>query len=383
MWSTAFNQDISGWDVRKVTSMHSMFWGATSFSQNLGPWYIGGGELTMSSTIMAGGTVATITAQNAVLDAHNPVYTLSGTDAHFFMLTGNVLTIKAPPANGKSSYTITIASTGAFGTNNQREVTITVDEAGSVANFITTWRTTTANESITIPTTGGGYNYTVHWGDGTSESGKTGNATHTYALAGDYTVSIGGVFPRIYFNYRGHKTNIREVTQWGDIAWTSMAGAFSGANNLTVTATDVPDLSGVTSMFAMFANASSFNGDIGGWNTEQVTDMRWMFLRATAFNQDIGNWNTAQVTSMGAMFHSARSFNQDIGNWNTEKVTSMSWMFLRATAFNQDIGNWNTAQVTSMWNMFNEASSFNGDISGWNTAQVTNMREYVRRSHCL
>ncbi|MCP4456431.1 MAG: BspA family leucine-rich repeat surface protein, partial [Cytophagales bacterium] len=36
--------------------------------------------------------------------------------------------------------------------------------------FITTWQTTTASESITIPTTGGsGYNYTVDWGDGNTE----------------------------------------------------------------------------------------------------------------------------------------------------------------------------------------------------------------------
>jgi len=38
------------------------------------------------------------------------------------------------------------------------------------AQFITTWRTTTANESITIPTTDAGYNYTVNRGDGTPTS---------------------------------------------------------------------------------------------------------------------------------------------------------------------------------------------------------------------
>ena len=210
------------------------------------------------------------------------------------------------------------------------EVTVIVNEAGSVANFITTWRTTTANESITIPTTGRGYNYVVHWGDGSSESGKTGSATHTYASAGDYTVSIAGLFPRIYFNNEGDKTKIREVTQWGNIAWTSMHLAFYGANNLTVTATDAPDLSGVTSMFAMFANASSFNGDIGGWNTAQVTNMSLMFLGASAFNQNIGGWNTASATNMSYMFSGATSFNQDIGNWNTAKVTDMAAMFRRS-----------------------------------------------------
>ena len=332
--ASSFNQDIGGWDVRKVTNTEIMFAFSNAFNQNLGRWYIRDGEVTIISPIMAGDTVATITPQNATLDTHSPVYTLSGTDAHFFTLTGDVLTIKAPPTTEKSSYTITIAFTGnrlVFGTNNQREVTITVNKAGSVANFISTWRTTTANESITIPTTGGGYNYVVHWGDGSSESEQTGNATHTYASAGDYTVSIGGLFPRIYFNNTGDKTKIRDVTQWGDIAWTSMWGAFWGASNLTVTATDAPDLSRVTSMSAMFREATSFNQDIGGWNTASVTNMSAMFQNATSFNQDINRWNTGAVTDMTNMFFNVTSFNQAVGDWNVGAVRNMENMFLGVT----------------------------------------------------
>ena len=369
--ATSFNQDISGWNIAQVVNMNDMFEGATSFNQNLGRWYIGDGELTMSSTLMAGAVVATITTQNATLDAHNPVYTLSGTDANFFTLTERVLTVnQAPATTGKTSYTITIASTGEFGINNRREVTITFNEAGSVANFITAWRTTTANESITIPTEGRGYNYMVHWGDGSSESGRSGNATHTYTSAGDYTVSIGGVFPRIYFNNEGDVAKIREVTQWGNTAWTSMENAFWGANNLTVTATDAPDLSEVTSMAVMFAGASSFNGDIGGWNVEAVTTMSYMFWDASSFNQDISGWNTAQVTTMWNMFDGATSFDQDIGGWNVEAVTNMYAMFEGATAYNGDIGRWNIEAVTDMRNMFSgvtlSLANYDSLLVGWN-----------------
>ena len=60
-----------------------------------------------------------------------------------------------------------------------------------------------------------------------------------------------------------------------------------------------------------FGNKTTFNGDIGRWNTAQVTDMSYMFTAAYAFNQDIGSWDTSQVTNMGSMFYQATSYDQD------------------------------------------------------------------------
>ena len=133
----------------------------------------------------------------------------------------------------------------------------------------------------------------------------------------------------------------------------------------------VTDMSGYDGGFQGFADKIIFDGDISKWDTGKVTTMYAMFYQASSFNQDIGSWNTAQVTDMQFMFDYASAFNQDIGDWNTEKVTSMRYTFIRASAFNQDIGDWNTAQVTDMEYMFYSASAFNHDISSWSGSAAT------------
>ena len=106
------------------------------------------------------------------------------------------------------------------------------------ANFITTWNTentgTSNNDQITIPGTGGGYNYELYWVN-TASSTQTGTTTvttdsHTITFPepGIYEVQASGTFPRIYFNNSGDKDKILTVEQWGGIAWTSMAFAFKG-----------------------------------------------------------------------------------------------------------------------------------------------------------
>lgn len=274
------------------------------------------------------------------------------------------------------SFTVEV-SDGAVTT--QATVTIKVtDVEESLASdpnaFVTTWRTTTDNEEVTIGTdVNFSYDYTIDWGDGTVEEiTVSDNPSHVYAKAGNHTVAILGQFPFISMLVISDMAKkLLSLDQWGNIQWKSMVGAFAYCENMIYKATDTPDLSQVTNMDYMFFGASSFKGNIGNWDTSNVTNMSNMFLNASAFNQDISGWDTSNVTNMSNMFNGAISFNQNIGNWNVSKVVNMQSMFNGAIIFNQDIGSWVTTSMTNMSYMFANTSSFNQDISDWNTSKVT------------
>ncbi len=242
--------------------------------------------------------------------------------------------------------------------------------------FRTTWITTDGTITTPTNTTNYTYNYNITWTNLTNAGVNEGSATAQtadYTITGlennsTYEIAISGDFPHFYMNSNTtERTKIRTIEEWGTNSWTSMEGAFTGCINLTYNATDIPNLSAVTNMYAMFAGCSSFNGDIGSWDTQNVTDMSAMFINANSFNQPIGNWNTENVTNMSSMFFYADNFNQPIGNWNTQNVNNMSEIFDGCSSFNGDIGNWNTQNITDMSIMFNRAINFNQDIGNWNT----------------
>jgi surface protein len=243
--------------------------------------------------------------------------------------------------------------------------------------FITTWETTSANESITIPTNGGAdvtdYDFEIDWGDGTVEqvTGDDPDPSHTYAAASTYTVAITGTFPHFYLNGASGADKLQSVEQWGTIAWESMDSAFEGAETMVLTAADAPDLTNVRSMRDMFADAKAFHGAIGSWNVANVTNMSGMFAGASTFNQDIGSWDVSNVTDMSSMFAGASGFIQDIGGWDVSRVTTMARMFYGATTFNGAISNWDVSNVNTMGGMFFGATAFNGDLSSWDVSNVT------------
>ena len=240
-------------------------------------------------------------------------------------------------------------------------------------SFVTTWKTTSPNESIIIPVGNATGTYTVSWDDGSTSANVTGDQTHAYANPGNYTAHISGNFTRILLgdNY-DNASKLISIDRWGDIQWESMSSAFEGTANMVYRANDAPDLSSVTDMSGMFNRAAYFNGDISSWDVSSVTDMSGMFSYAP-FRGDISSWDVSSVTDMSGMFNRTTNFRGDISPWDVSGVTDMSEMFRDARSFNGDISPWDVSGVTDMSEMFRDARSFNGDISPWDVSGVTDM----------
>ena len=382
---------LQAWDVQDVRNMRSMFRGAHAFDQDIGTWDVG--KVTNMAKMFLNAGLSTANYDNLLIgwgglpslesnvqfDAGESTYCFGEAARENLVLTHGWVISDGGEAPGCNT-----------GTEDQ---------------FVTTWKTdnpgSSANNQITIPIEGGGYNYEVDWGDGTVESFITsdGSPTHTYAFIDTYTVRISGSFPRIYFNNTGDRLKLLNIVQWGSASWASMKNAFYGCANLQGHASDVPDLTGVTktsgmfrecSMFNdstlgdwdmsnintmanMFRGAANFNTDIGDWEVGSVWNMVSLFRDASTFDQDISSWEVGGVTDMRAMFDGAESFNQDISSWDVSGVILMDGVFKNATAFNQNINTWEVDNVTSMSGMFNGASAFNQDIGDWDVSNVGNM----------
>src|SRR3546814_6994018 len=140
------------------------------------------------------------------------------------------------------------------------------------------------------------------------------------------------------------KSKILAVNNWGTISWSGFQ--FNGCSNLKVTATDIPDLSGVTDLSWGFSKSGVDEiPNINGWNMSNVTNLGSFLQHVTGFNQSLSDWDVSKVTDMSFRFDGANSFNQPLDSWDVSSMEQFDYMFRNASSFNQSLGAWNLASL--------------------------------------
>ena len=230
-------------------------------------------------------------------------------------------------------------------------------------SFIFKITTTTSPQTFTIPCHNyGTFNATVDYGDGTGSQTVTAyndsNLTHSFATAGQYTITIDGTFPNIRFdNDATSAALVDEVVDLGDVGWLMLYGAFSGCTNLT-----------------------AFN--TGTSNTVNNTFTQLMFKGCASLTTlDFTNFNTSNVTGFDRMFQGCASITTlDLSGFDTPNVTKMFLMFLGCTNLaTLDVSSFETSSVTDMQLMFTGCTNLTSlDIKHFDVTSVTNASSFLQ-----
>ena len=240
-----------------------------------------------------------------------------------------------------------------------------------------------------LPITNGlTYDYRVSWGDGVVESYNTDvSPTHTYPNSGVYNVSIYGTYPEIIFDpvdinsplTDGYK--VVDIIAWGKNTWQNMVDMFRrtslGALNNGISCYDTPDLSGATSLFAMFSNADNNNPNTQvyylrnceRWDVSSINTFQRLFSNCR-FDPLVSNWDMSSATNIVSMFNGNFYFNQPLNEWDVTAVEFMDSVFFRALSFNQNINSWDLPSIPPNNNnrsdsLFDKATDFNQDLKDW------------------
>jgi len=287
--------------------------------------------------------------------------------------------------------------------------------------------------TLFMNTTGGGggfgNNYNVDWGDGNTDSGNTGNVSHTYDT-GTYDIKVDGVWaPHLYTNV-ALRSVVTKLKNWGKdtTTFTGFGETFRSFTNMEYEATDYPTLSlGVVpsadanyTFLSVATNTFTDVLDLSNWNFSGVTNTTTSpfgssFQNAAGLtmvgntfncssNQQFfstfsggladgeGDINVNNITftnssNLFSIFQNAKGIN-NINNWTLRASGSVSLKRLvygahmRKGVTTLDLSGWsNTANATDFQDTFRTVgfhdlslASTTGilDLTGWNFSSATN-----------
>jgi surface protein len=336
--ASVFNQDISSWNTGNVTTMRRLFKNATAFDQDLSGWNAGK-IASKSSEFDIGSGFENQTAKQ-------PEW---GVDKNAAPTITQGSTADLNATKNGSAVSLTLDATDSDGDDSAIGWSITSQGSNGTATVSNT--STGASQEISYTPNSDFSGIDTFTVTATDDGGATATIDITVSVfSSDFTKAQNGVTITCSDDAAGAIGVVDGVTytkidEQGDLALPNINGSVSPSQACT---------SGVTYMRGWFSNNTTFNDDIGSWDTSSVTNMEKMFIGATSFNQDISYWDVSSVPAPTVI-------NANLGMYEGSFVQ----MFYNATAFNQDLSSWNVLNVPSEPYIFN----FNSGIEGVTSKQ--------------
>jgi len=278
----------------------------------------------------------------------------------------------------------------------------------------------------------GTYNFTVNWGDGSSDDVITSynqpEATHDYGTvtpADRFLITItpntafaSSSFDHWFFGNRtqGDGLKVTGINLYGGVQFYANEDIFYGCEGLTTVNTSINNIPTfvnkdiIDSFFFKCTNLSvsftlsywvgpftgtaiDFNGgtEVGlipsgssngyfDFDFAPTSLLRAFENQASFNNQSLNNWDVSGSNDFSSAFEKCLRFNRPLPwTFQTGSPILATNMFKNAVDFNQDITAWDTSAFTHMDGMFARtlsiggpvlASSFNQPIGSWNTNSV-------------
>ena len=260
----------------------------------------------------------------------------------------------------------------------------------SLPPFISIWDTTKvtsgATNEITLPlsSSGGDYNFTVDWGDGSTSLVTTNAASHTYATAGIYTLTITGKIIG-WEMIASQAKKITDITQWGCLKGAGTKAFYQCTSLTTISATDTLNTQGITSFFRQFYGCEFLTAlDVSNWDVSSATNFEGQFHGCKALTTlDVSNWNVSSGTNFYSQFSTCLSLTTlDVSNWDVSSATNFYRQFYRCESLTAlDVSNWDVSSVTIFYQHFYQCESLiTLDVSNWNVSSATSF--YGQFSMC-
>ena len=391
--ATSFNQDISTWSTSNVTNMTGMFNDATLFNQDISTWNVSSVTNMADMFAFASNFNKPLNTWNVsnVTDMNGMFSAASSFNQNISSWNTSSVTNMSNMFSAASSFDQNISS---WSTLNVKDMSYMFTDAISFNQPLNSWNVSSVSSMKSM------FNNAISFNQNIS-SWNTSSVTDMSDMFAGASSFNQNLSPWIVTNVLGNADNIfcdcpmyNQIDKYPNITPPPASWGCYNTNTMVINIL-VSSIASYSTIYLPFGGINSINvvwGDgatspgITAPPTHTYTNISTYTIRIDGLASSFGStsyqgaslitgipqWGTLGFSSLAGAAAGATQLTS-VSPTIPSTVLNMSNMFNGATSFNQSLKFWSTLNVTDMNNMFNNATSFNQNISTWNTSSVLNM----------